>query len=168
MWLNRAAGQIDAVVRPLSRGLHSIGVTMLALMMFLTASDVILRYFFNRPIRGSYDLTEYMMAGLVVFTMVYCCANKGNIRVNILTNRLPKRAQAIITAFSDLVNVCVFAAMAWQIYVKMIECYQTQVASTVLLIPRYPFVGLIAFSATCIVIVFLRDFLESLSNLVGR
>jgi len=168
VWLNRAVVKLDAVVRPLSKGLHSIGVTMLALMMFLTASDVMLRYFINSPIQGAYDLAEYMMAVLVVFSMVYCCANKGNIRVDTFIKMLPKRTQAIVMTITCLVNVCVFAAMAWQIYVKMIECYQTQVASTVLLIPRYPFVGLIAFSATCIVIVFLRDFLESLSNLVGR
>jgi len=168
MWLNRAVVKLDAVVKPLGKGLHSIGVTMLALMMFLTASDVMLRYFINSPIQGAYDLTEYMMAILVVFSMVYCCTSKGNIRVDTFIKMLPERTQAIVMTITGLINVCVFAAMAWQIYLKMIESYQTQVASAVLLIPRYPFIGLIAFSAVCIVIVFLRDFLESLSNLLGR
>ncbi len=166
IWLNRAAGRLDVILRPFSGGLNSIGVTMLAIMMFLTASDVILRYFFNRPITGAYDLTEYMMGGFVVFAMVYCCANKGNVVVNILENRLSKRARAILKAFTDLINVCIFAVMAWESYVQMVFCYQTQVTSSVLLIPRYPFVVLIAFSATCIIIVFLRDFLESVSNII--
>ena len=49
---------LDKVVNPLSRVCHGIGSVILAFMMFITAADVCLRYFFNRPIMGAYELTE--------------------------------------------------------------------------------------------------------------
>ena len=41
-----------------------------ALMMFITAADVLLRYIFNRPISGTMELTSYMMAVVVGFGLL--------------------------------------------------------------------------------------------------
>ena len=58
-------GYIDKVVSPLSKCLHWLGATLLFGMMLLTTADVILRYFFNRPITGSFELTQYLMVMIV-------------------------------------------------------------------------------------------------------
>ena len=67
MWLKKTADLINLITRPIVRLLKSIAMGILLIMMFLTAMDVIFRYMFNRPITGSYELIEFMMAILVSF-----------------------------------------------------------------------------------------------------
>ena len=67
-----------------------IGTTVLAVMMFFIMTDVLLRYIFNSPILGSYEIVEYMMALLIPFGVVYCAHTKGHVAVDILFDRFPK------------------------------------------------------------------------------
>ena len=60
----------------LGRLLQAIGALVLAAMMFLGAADVILRYFFNSPISGAYELVEYMMAIIVPFGLCVCAPSR--------------------------------------------------------------------------------------------
>ena len=45
--------ELERGIQGLSRAINGIGVGFLALMMFLTGTDVTLRYIFNRPIAGA-------------------------------------------------------------------------------------------------------------------
>ena len=72
MWLRKTTDSLDILYRPMIKLLNSIAMGILAAMMFLTATDVILRYIFNRPISGAYELIEYMMAILIPFALAYC------------------------------------------------------------------------------------------------
>ena len=47
--------------------LAGIAAIVLTAMMFLIMTDVVLRYVFNSPITGSYEIIQYMMAILIPF-----------------------------------------------------------------------------------------------------
>ena len=83
----------------LSKYLAGIFVTA---MLILTFADVFLRYLFNKPIDGSLELTEFMMALLVVFGMVYCAFRKGHIRIDLVTEHLPKKYEG----FDRICHTC--------------------------------------------------------------
>ena len=55
--------------RSLSTYLSYIGNIALALMMLLTTADVLGRYFFNAPVLGAYEITEYLML-IMVFSFL--------------------------------------------------------------------------------------------------
>ena len=65
-------------------------------MVLTTVVDVFLRYLFNSPILGSYELTEFMMAILVFGSVAYTMVVKGHVTVDLVITRLPARAQAIL------------------------------------------------------------------------
>ena len=168
MWLSKAADSLNRVVRPVSGALHSVGVGVLALMMLLTASDVTLRYVFNKPIVGSFDLTEYMMAIVVAFSLAYCAVMKGHVRVELVVSRFSERAQAIIDTITGLLGLGLFSLITWQccVYIKVL--FASKLASSVLLIPAFPFVGVVAFGSALLTLVLLVDFLDFLSQAVRR
>jgi len=168
MWLSKAADSLNSVIRPVSVVLHSIGVGVLALMMLLTASDVTLRYVFNKPIVGSFDLTEYMMAIVVAFSLAYCAVMKGNVRVDLVVSRLSQRAQAIIDSVTGLLGLGLFSLITWQCFVYMKILFASKLASSVMLIPAFPFVGLVACGSALLTLVLLVDFLDFLSQAVRR
>ena len=67
MWLKKALDFSERGTKSVARGINGVGVTALTLLMLLTAVDVCLRYLFDSPITGSYELSEFMMAILVAF-----------------------------------------------------------------------------------------------------
>ena len=76
--LNKVTHSLDTVLGYASRVLNIIGVTCLVLMMLLTVSDVFMRYVFTQPIKGSVELTEYLMAVVGFFGLAWCAIKKGH------------------------------------------------------------------------------------------
>jgi TRAP-type transport system small permease protein len=168
MWLKKAAEALAKVTCPVSGILHSVGAGVLALIMFLTTADVVLRYAFNRPIVGSYDLTEYMMAIMVSFGLAYCAFLKGHVRIDLIVGRLPPRVQAGIDSVTGLLGFLLFGLITWQSFVYMQLLFASGLESTVLLIPRYPFAGLVCLGSAFMALILLSDFLEFLAAAVKR
>jgi TRAP-type C4-dicarboxylate transport system permease small subunit len=168
MWLSKAADSLNKLVHPAVRALHGAGVAVLAVMMVLTAGDVTLRYVFNRPIVGSLDLTEYMMAIVVSFSLAYCAFLKGHVRVDLIVSHLPQRVQAVIDSITGLLGVILFSVITWQGFVYMGILVDTGLKSTVLLVPRFPFAGLVCLGSAFLTLVLLANFLEFLSEAVRK
>lgn len=137
-------------------------------MMLLTAADVILRYFFNRPITGSYDLTQYMMAILVASALAYCVVKKRNVVVELVVERLPLRVQIIIGSITSLLSVGFLCLLTWKGYLYANELYNSGIVSVVLRIPNFPFAYIVSFGVACLTLVSLADFLHYLSKAVKR
>ncbi len=168
MWLSKAADSLNRLVHPAVRVLHGAGVGVLAVMMVLTAGDVTLRYVFNRPIVGSLDITEYMMAIVISFGLAYCAFLKGHVRVDLIVSHLPQRVQAVIDSITGLLGVILFAVITWQGFVYMGILVDSGLKSTVLLIPRFPFAGLVCLGSAFLTLVLLAHFLEFLSEAVRK
>ena len=163
MWLDRASDSLYSVVRPVSVVLQGVGAVVLASMMFLTAGDVTLRQF-KYPIMGTDDITAFLMAILVSFGLAYCAIRKGHVRVELIVEHLPVRAQAIIDTITSLLGLGLCALITWQSFVNMVSVYTSGATSWTLNIIAYPFAGLVAFGFAWFTLVLLADFLNSLAR----
>ena len=168
MWLSKAADSLNKVVRPLSGGIYSVGIGVLAALMLLTAMDVTLRYIFIRPITGAFDITGFMMAILVSFGLAYCAVKKGHVRVDFVVVRFPQRVQAIIDSITGLLGFGLFSLITWQAAAHMKELWESGLTSSVLLTPVFPYAGLVALGSACLTLVLLADFLNFLSEAAKR
>ena len=168
MWLSRAADKLNKIVRPLSRIFQGIGSIALVMMMFLTALDVSMRYFFDKPITGSFDLTEYMMVIVISMGLAYCAVEKEHVKVDLVISRFGPRTKAIINTLTGFLSFVLFSLIAWQCikYIKIL--YLSKVAYPVLLIPVYPSGVIVACGMVILCLVLLADFLESLAQVIGQ
>ena len=166
MWLSKAVHSLRRVVSLISRAVNSVAAGILVVMMLLTAADVLLRYVFNQPISGSLELTEYMMLIVVAFGLAHCAAQKGNVRVDVLTSRLPPRAQAVLNSITYLLSLGLFALITWQSISYIGFMFDAGRISASLLIPVFPFVGMVALGSAMLSLVLLVDFLDYLSQAV--
>jgi len=158
--LERFIKSFYRIIKPISDVASSVGIVVLAAMMFLTAADVILRYSLNMPIMGSYELTQFMLAITVAVGLAYCAVEKGHVSIDIISLRLPRRTRAIIDSVTGLLGLTVAGLMTWQtcIYITMLQ--KSGLVSTVLLIPMYPFVAIVAFGIAFFCVVLILHFLE--------
>jgi TRAP-type C4-dicarboxylate transport system permease small subunit len=168
MWLTKTADTIYIAMSPFSKALLVVGAASLTAMMSLTTSDVALRYFFNKPISGAFDLTEYMMAVVFAFGLPYCTLQRSHIKVDILMERLPGKAQTVITAITTTLGLGLFALIAWQSIVYTQIQFHTNIVSSVLHIYRYPFIGLLFLGYAGFVIVLLADFLSFIAKAIRK
>jgi len=134
--------------------LAGIAASVLTAMMFLIMTDVVLRYVFNRPIMGAYEIIEYMMAVLISFAVAYCAYKRSHVSVDIVFDRLPSKPQSILEGLGSLIILILFIFIAWQNILYIKETYDQKLTSAILYIPTYPFVGAVAvgFVGLCLVI----------------
>jgi len=166
MEISRFLARTGKGIYKLSKATNIVGVSVLAMMMLFTVTDVCLRYFFNRPLAGSFELTEFMMAIVISFGLAHTAALDGHISVDLLTSRLPQRVRLIFSCITNLISATVFALVTWQNFVQAKTLYLSGLESEVLYFPVFPFVIATGFGFALIFFVFLIKFFDSLSRVI--
>jgi TRAP-type transport system small permease protein len=139
---------------------------MLAAMMFLTFFDVGGRNLVNKPIIGSYEITEFMMVILVGFGLSFCAKFKGHIRVDVVMAYTSRKATRWFNIFAYALSFIFYVLLTWQGWLNAWSNLSGKSASTVLLVPIYPFTFLLVVGAALTALVFLRDFLKSVEEVI--
>jgi len=168
MWLNKLHDWISGITNPLVGLLKGIAMGVLFIMMLLTASDVIFRYVFNRPIAGSIELTEFMMATMVSFGIAYCAVLGGHVSVDVVVSLLPKKTRTIIDTITTFLSLGLFLLITWQSVIYIKEVFHSGLESPVLLLPVYPYIGAVAIGFGALCLVLLLNFFQLLSKVVKK
>lgn len=124
----------------ISKVLLAVSAAVLTLMMLLTAVDVVMRYIFRLPIPGAFELTEYMMAFIIPFAVAYCGEQNGHVSVELFYKKFPKIIQNILRVLISILTISFAGIMTWQNILYIGETHGDHLASSVLLIPTYPFI----------------------------
>ena len=148
--------------------LAGIAAIVLTAMMFLILTDVVLRYVFNSPITGSYEIIQYMMAILISFAIVYCAYKRSHVSVDIVFDQLPPKPQSIVACLGSLIVLILFILIAWENVLYIKETYDQRLTSTILYIPTYPFVASVAVGFVAICLVMFIEFLHALHGVVKK
>lgn len=160
---NRTLQIAEKGIYRLSRIFANISGAILALMMFLTVSDVILRYFFNRPILGAFELTEFMMVILVFCGLAYNQETQGNIAIDVVVNRLSEKRRRILSVITNLLGLGLFSLMTWRIFVYGLKIFAENQISRELRFPIFPVIFVTAFGSAILCLVLLLS-LAGFSN----
>jgi TRAP-type C4-dicarboxylate transport system permease small subunit len=158
---------LTAGINPISKGITLIATFVLFLMMMLTAVDVILRYFFDRPITGSYEITSFMMVIVMGCALGLCQMDRGHITVDIVTQFLPRRLVSALNVFHDLASLVLLALMTWQTFVHFGTLLKANTLSVAIPIPHWPFAFILGLGLVFYWLVYLRDWLTDTSRTFG-
>ncbi len=119
------------------------GVAVFALMCVATM-NVVLRIF-HAPYRGAYEVVSFLGAVVIAFALGYTEKRKGNIIVEILTERFPKKIQRVLEGGSYIISGTFFACVSWQIYEWGMKIMGSGELSETLKIVYHPFVFAVSF-----------------------
>jgi TRAP-type C4-dicarboxylate transport system permease small subunit len=115
----RAGDLIERALRLVAGALAGIGATALAGIFLLVLAAVVMRYVWGRPFGFTEELSGLLMT-LAVFTLLPSTVlGEINIRVTILSERLPAVGQRLLFLLGQLlllVFCAVFVYEAWGIY----------------------------------------------------
>jgi TRAP-type C4-dicarboxylate transport system permease small subunit len=165
--MSNVRSTLPDIIGFLAKVLNLLGMAVLVGMMLLTVSDVFLRYFFNSPIMGGTEITEYMMVCL--FLGVPLCTLKGGaIKMDLIASKLPRSVQPFLDALTDAIGLSVMICLTWQLFKEMTASRELGIASTVLGIPNYPFQGILAFGVGMLCVVLFVNVVRNLVKGVKR
>ena len=107
--------------RWLLRPLAWIGATLVFAMMALTFVDVVGRYVFNAPVKGSAEATELMLAVIVFAGLPLAAAAREHVRIDLLELVLSERAKRRQAVFGFAFAAIVTAFVAWRLALRAAE-----------------------------------------------
>ena len=125
--------------RVFSRYLSYIGNTAIVLMMLLTTADVFGRYFFNSPVLGAYEITEYLMMIMVFSFLAFAQSQNAHISVDIVFDRLPSNVKYPLERLNHLICLVMLCLVTYMGVHRVLDIIESGASSTLLKIPDYPF-----------------------------
>ncbi|MFW6055636.1 MAG: TRAP transporter small permease, partial [Thermodesulfobacteriota bacterium] len=128
-WLRQAAQKISFY-------LCTISMFVLIPMMLLTTFDVLGRAVWARPLSGAVEISSYMLAVFILSGLAYTQQVKGNVRVEMLVVKLPRRLRYLVESLTTLLSLVIVVLLTWQ---GWLEGIADTTVSDMLRIPRWPF-----------------------------
>lgn len=113
-------GRLNRALNGLAQALTWTSAALLLFITSLVAVGVTARYVFNAPIPWTDEAVSYLLVWTVMLAAPSVLYDNGHISVDLLTERLSPRGQAIARAWSFLVVAVVCAILAWAGW-KMVE-----------------------------------------------
>lgn len=99
------------IITKMERAERLLASCIFCVMMFSVASQIIMRYIFNRPLLWSEELARYTYVWLVFIGAAYDVTQEKHIAVTLVTEKLPKTVQNSIKVFFNLLIVGALAYM---------------------------------------------------------
>lgn len=159
MKLERLNQNFQFFVYPLSKVLHSIASVILFSMMFLTVADVFMRKVFSKSILGTVEVSEFMMVILVFFSLAQAEVLGRNVKVDLVMSRFGERAQGVVDMITQFICFLLFGAMTWYTLVYASSMRVSKEVSLDLLIPKFPFIYVVAVGCALLALILLIQFL---------
>jgi C4-dicarboxylate transporter, DctM subunit len=91
-----------------------ISGAFILIMTLLTTADVFMRYVFNRPINGNFELQPMLLIGVVYLATASVQARKGHISLDLITSHVSGATQSALNLFGDIIFLIFTALITWQ------------------------------------------------------
>jgi TRAP-type transport system small permease protein len=173
MKIDSAVERVRRIASAPNKWLHSVAMIVLLLLMFLTVGDVVGRYLVGfipglGPIPGAFELTEFMLAVIVLTAIGHTQMKEGHISIDLIVERFSPRVRAIIDTVTHFLSLAMFALVTWRTIKYAQLLYESNDVSGVLRLPVYPFLVVAAISTFMFCLAMLSSFLQSLKKAISN
>ena len=133
--------RLDGATQPL---LGAIAGVLLFCMMILTFVDVSLRYIFNAPLQGSFEITELMLVVLIFAALPLVSRREEHVVMDFLDRFLPLAIYRALRALEHVVSAAAMIGMGCLMWSKASKLAAYGDTTAVLRIGLAPYVYAIA------------------------
>ena len=107
-----SVARVQRTLLRISKIFEYVGWVLLLGWVVLMTLGVVLRYFFKSPLLFQSDVVSLMLVLFCTFCFAPIFLEKGHIRVDMITRRLPEKIQNILWLFVDIVTILAAVLMA--------------------------------------------------------
>lgn len=96
----------------------------LAAMMLVVVADVVLRFAFNTPVRGAYDVVSIGLLVMVFFGIAPVIVRRGEILIDLIDPFLPRSALRGLGVAAALGTIGVFLFLGWSMIGPALDAHR--------------------------------------------
>ena len=111
------SGRVAWLRDGLVTGSGGLAGALLVLMMMVTVIDVCGRYFLNAPLPGAFEMTQFLMAGIVYAGLPRVSQNEGHITIDLLDGVTAKGIARLRDLMVNAVCTVAFGVLALRLWV---------------------------------------------------
>lgn len=146
-----------------------VSAFLIMVMMLLVVTNVAGRYVFNITVHGALEITEFIMVGIVYFTMAHTQAIKAHIRVDLLVGLMPHRTRLIFDLITYVFGFAIFALITWQTGLSFLDSWEyLEETDGYINFPIYPAKFAIPIGCFMFCIRFFVDIVDVIKQLTGK
>ncbi|GHU06852.1 hypothetical protein FACS1894158_14340 [Betaproteobacteria bacterium] len=154
----------DKIIGRLGSALGVVSVAGIFFIMILIVLDVFLRFVFNSPIQGSYEIVERGMFCAVFASFAYAQTEKAHIRIDLLLGKFPEKLHLLFDFFFGVLSSGAAAVIAYAAVLQAQTAFSSNYTTSVLKISLYPFYWL---EFVCMFLFAVTLLYDSLKNLIA-
>jgi len=158
-------GGFEVFKKTVQRGSYwmaGIGMFFAIPLMLLTTADVVGRDLFSKPVAGTLEVSEYMLAVLILLGAAYTQQVKGHVCVDFFTGRFSRKTRVYFDTFTTILSLFIVTVLVWQGFVLGIQ--ETAVTDQ-LRIPKAPFKMLVGIGGTLLWLQLLIDLADNIAKI---
>ncbi len=153
---------VDMIIRVMA-GLSNV---IIVYLMLSVCTDVIMRYFFNRPQAWIAEISEYLLLYVTFLGAAWVLRNEGHVMVDILLTRVSPKTNAVLGIFSSIIGVFVCLIISWFGTIETLYHFKRGVLNpSILEFPKAPLLAIIPFGSFFFMLQFIRRTLKFLRAL---
>ena len=114
---------MQAFLDRLQRAQLMLAGLALAVMTLVTVVDVFLRYAFNSPIHGSYDIVEVCLIVFVFHGLAAVFFRRQNIVINLIDSPIGVRLRDLLVRLADIAQIGCLLLLAWAMIAPAWQSY---------------------------------------------
>ena len=137
-------------------GLVLVGLAVLVIY------EICARYFFGRPFRGGFEMTELAMSIIVACGLPYTAVRRGHVSVDIFSKFLDGSSMRWLNFGLYALGAVVLGTLAFQSFEYALKSYSYGDVSNMMRIPKFPFQFAVALSAALFTVVLVLHALKAL------
>jgi len=148
---------VNKIVALFNQGLAWLAGFALILMLMIVVGNALIRIVY-RPFPGTPEIVGWLAAITTSFALGYTQMNKGNVALDMVTNKLSLRAQKTLEAVFALCCALFFAIAGWKIVGYGLTLKDSSYLSETLRVAYYPFLFIISFGFLGLTLTLLLEF----------
>lgn len=122
----------------LDRALTWSSALPVALIVILTFIDVLGRYIFSAPLRGSLEIIEYAMALVIFGALPLVTRRREHVTVSLIENLVKGQGRRIKLVLCDAISAIALGMLTWRLSVQALEDLESGGSTIVLNLPHAP------------------------------
>lgn len=128
-------------------------------LMALVTINVILRYAWQ-SISGTYDYVQLITAVSVAAAIGFSAYERGNIEIELVMERLPKRIQAVVATIIDVICLVFFVLAAWRVFALGYDMQQAGETTMTVHVPFAPFLYFVGVGLTLVILALIAQLIR--------
>ena len=128
--------------------------------------EVLSRYFFNAPTKWSNEISQYLLAGVVMLGGAFCLVHNEHVRVDIFYRNFRRKNRVFVEVLTCLLVLSFVSAMVWKGSELCVDAFVHDKRSmTILELPLFPSMVLVPIGAALLGLQSIANALLAVLNL---